>query len=568
MNYDIIEALSQIAREKGVDLQILKDRVEASLLSAARKKHGQSAQVTVTFDKDKGGIEMFMTKTVVGTVTDRGLEITAPNARSYKADASVGDEIIIPLDVEEFGRNAILAAKQVLIQGVREAERERVYTDFADRVGSIVRGVVQQVDRGSIVLKLDTAEAIIPAREVMHRDLFRQREMVRALVIKVDKEARGPQVILSRTHPDFLLRLFEAEVPEVTEKVVEVKTVAREAGHRSKIAVVSHDSRIDAVGACVGIKGSRVQTIVKELGGERIDIVPWTADPVVFVSRSLSPARVLNAKVDEENHQVTVVVPDDQLSLAIGKQGQNVRLAAKLTACKIELHSQSEYEGKAASDAADVAVTDLDGASDQVAELLLAAGIETASGIERLGLEELIQVEGLQEATAEKLYGIALAALATARAEAAAVAAKELVEEEVEEEAEAEAEAGEVVEGTEAEETDTEAGVEVEAEAEETGAEEAEAEEAEMIPAEDTDTAEADEAEVVEDTEVVETMKEEEETPEAAEEEETPAGNEEAPESSDESPLTIADDEATELMVDVGDTTRLEKKEVEGPSGV
>jgi N utilization substance protein A len=532
MNYDIIEALSQIAREKGVDLQILKDRVEASLLSAARKKHGQSAQVTVTFDKDKGGIEMFMTKTVVGTVTDRGLEITAPNARSYKADASVGDEIIIPLDVEEFGRNAILAAKQVLIQGVREAERERVYTDFADRVGSIVRGVVQQVDRGSIVLKLDTAEAIIPAREVMHRDLFRQREMVRALVIKVDKEARGPQVILSRTHPDFLLRLFEAEVPEVTEKVVEVKTVAREAGHRSKIAVVSHDSRIDAVGACVGIKGSRVQTIVKELGGERIDIVPWTADPVVFVSRSLSPARVLNAKVDEENHQVTVVVPDDQLSLAIGKQGQN------------------------------------DGASDQVAELLLAAGIETASGIERLGLEELIQVEGLQEATAEKLYGIALAALATARAEAAAVAAKELVEEEVEEEAEAEAEAGEVVEGTEAEETDTEAGVEVEAEAEETGAEEAEAEEAEMIPAEDTDTAEADEAEVVEDTEVVETMKEEEETPEAAEEEETPAGNEEAPESSDESPLTIADDEATELMVDVGDTTRLEKKEVEGPSGV
>jgi N utilization substance protein A len=432
MNYDIIEALSQIAREKGVDVQILRDRVEASLLSAAKKKHGASAQITVRFDEAKGGIEMFMTKMVVGTVTDRGVEITAPRARAYRADASVGDEIVIPLDVEEFGRNAILAAKQVLIQGVREAERERVYTDFAERVGSIVRGVVQQVDRGSIVLKLDTAEAIIPAREVMHRDLFRQREMVRAFVIKVDKEARGPQVILSRTHPDFLVKLFEAEVPEILEKVVEVKAVAREAGHRSKIAVVSHDSRIDAVGACVGIKGSRVQAIVKELGGERIDIVPWTADPVVFVSRSLSPARVINAKANEANHQVTVVVPDDQLSLAIGKQGQNVRLAAKLTGWKIELHSQSEFVVKAASEQADVDLEELEGIPATAIAPLAAAGIEMASDVERGGLDDLLKIEALGEATAEKLYGIALAALATARAEAAATAAR-IMEEGVDE---------------------------------------------------------------------------------------------------------------------------------------
>jgi len=423
MNYDIIEALSQIAREKGVDLQILVDRLEASLLSAAKKKYGANAQITVNFDRAKGGLEMWMTKTVVGKVSDRGLEMTATQARSFKADASVGDEIVIPLDIAEFGRNAIQAAKQMLIQGVREAERERVYSDFADKVGDVVRGVVQQVDRGNIVLKLDTAEAIIPAREVMHRDRFRQREMVRALVIKVDKEARGPQVILSRTHPDFLVKLFEAEVPEIADKVVEVKAVAREAGFRSKIAVMSHDSRIDAVGACVGIKGSRVQSIVKELGGERIDIVPWSTDPVVFVSRSLGPAKAMDARVDEENQKVTVVVADDQLSLAIGKQGQNVRLAAKLTGWKIELHSESEFMAKTAAAEANVAIEDLEGIHDGVMDTLRAAGVTTALDIETRGLEGLLEVEGLGENSAERLYGVALAALANARSEAAAKAA-------------------------------------------------------------------------------------------------------------------------------------------------
>jgi N utilization substance protein A len=451
MNHDIIEALSQIAREKGVDLQVLRDRVEASLLSAAKKKNGMNAQITVRFDEGKGRIEMFMTKTVVGTVSDRGLEVTASQARAYKAEASVGDEVVIPLDVEEFGRNAILAAKQVLIQGVREAERQRVYNDFAGRVGTIVRGVVQQVDRGSIVVKLDTAEAVIPAREIMHRDLFRQRELVRGLVIRVeDKEARGPQIILSRTDPRFLLKLFEAEVPEIADRTVEIKMVAREAGHRSKIAVVSHDSRIDAVGACVGIKGSRVQTIVKELGGERIDIVPWSADPVAFVSRALSPARVLNARVDEENHQVAVVVPDDQLSLAIGKQGQNVRLAAKLSGWKIELHSQSEFDERSAASQADVLLAELDGVTPEAVATLAAAGVQHASQVEHLGLEDLVKLPGLPEGVSERIYGLALAALANARAQAAqAAAARKAVagsgsesdadaEEDAEEDAEAE----------------------------------------------------------------------------------------------------------------------------------
>jgi N utilization substance protein A len=425
MNYNIVEALSQIAREKGVDLQILVDRLEGSLSSAAKRKYGANARITVNFDRGQGSIEMFMTKTVVGKVSDRGLEITAVQARTLKADASVGDEIVIPLDIAEFGRNAIQAAKQVLIQGVREAERERVYSDFADKVGNVVRGVVQQVDRGNIVLKLDTAEAVIPAREVMHRDRFRQREMVRALVIKVDKEARGPQVILSRTHPDFLMKLFQAEVPEIADRVVEVKAVAREAGFRSKIAVASNDPRIDAVGACVGIKGSRVQSIVKELGGERIDIVPFSQDPVVFVSRSLGPAKAIDARVDFEAGKVTVMVADDQLSLAIGKAGQNVRLAAKLTGWKIELHSESEFQAKAAAAGADVPLEEIAGVHESVVELLKSVGVESAGDIERVGLEGLGTVEALPEPTAERVYGLALSALATARAEAATRAATE-----------------------------------------------------------------------------------------------------------------------------------------------
>jgi N utilization substance protein A len=436
MNYDIVEALSQIAREKGVELRVLVERLEASLLSAAKRKYGANALITVNFDEAEGSIEMVITKMVVGRVSDRGLEMTAFDAKAYKPDAAVGDEIVIPLDIAEFGRNAISAAKQVLIQGVREAERERVYDDFHDKVGEMVRGVVQQVDRGTIVLKLDTAEAVIPAREVLHRDRFRQREMVRALVIDVDKEAKGPQIILSRAHPDFLLKLFTAEVPEIEERIVEIKAVAREAGHRSKIAVYSHDERVDAVGACVGIKGTRVQSIVKELGGERIDIVPWSADPVVFVGRSLAPAKAVDAKADPETHSVTVIVPDDQLSLAIGKQGQNVRLAAKLTGWKIELHSETEWAARTAVERADVAAEDLEGMTPELLATLHGAGIETATDIERKGLESLTALDGIEVPAAEQLYGVALEALAVAREQAAleaAQAAQEGAEEWIEE---------------------------------------------------------------------------------------------------------------------------------------
>jgi len=414
VNYNIIEALGQIAREKSVDRKLLIETLEQGLLSAARKKFGLGAQVGVRFDEVRGGIEMWLTKSVAETVADSALEMTLREALVIDPGAQVGQDVMIPLDIAEFGRNAIMAAKQVLVQRVREAEREMVYDEYVDKVGSLVRGIVQQVDRGSVFVKINLTEAVIPARELISRDRFRQRDHVRAYVLSVDKQSKGPQVILSRTHPDFLVKLFEAEVPEIAEGIVEIKSVAREAGHRSKIAVYSRDDRIDAVGACVGIKGSRVQSIVRELGGERIDIVPWSSDPALFVSRALNPAKVLQATAQEVDKRVTVVVLDDQLSLAIGKGGQNARLAARLTNWQIDLISQSENEARKKTGSVDVPVEDLDGLTPKMAQKLVQSGIETAREVKEAGLAGLTAVEGVGDKTAEKILATAVAALVVA----------------------------------------------------------------------------------------------------------------------------------------------------------
>lgn len=424
VNYNIIEALGQIAREKSVDRKLLIETLEQGLLSAARKKFGLNAQVGVRFDEVRGGIEMWLTKSVAETVLDPSLEMTLREAMIVDPNSQVGQDVMIPLDIAEFGRNAIMAAKQVLVQRVREAEREMVYDEYVDKVGSLVRGVVQQVDRGSVFVKINLTEAVIPARELISRDRFRQRDHVRAYVLSVDKQSKGPQVILSRTHPDFLVKLFEAEVPEIAEGIVEIKSVAREAGHRSKIAVYSRDDRIDAVGACVGIKGSRVQSIVRELGGERIDIVPWSSDPALFVSRALNPAKVLQATGQEADKRVTVVVMDDQLSLAIGKGGQNARLAARLTGWHIDLISQSENESRKKAGVVDVPVEELEGLTPKMAQKLVQSGIETAREVEKAGLAGLTAVEGVGEKTAEKLLATAVAALVVAGHAAAAQAAE------------------------------------------------------------------------------------------------------------------------------------------------
>src|SRR5437867_10870980 len=342
MSNEILDALSQITREKSVDRALLIETLEQGLASAVRKKHGATADVEVKFAPESGAITIVLRRHVVETVEDPALQMSVAEAQRIKPDAQPGDVLSFPLPIGEFGRNAIQTAKQVLIQRVREAERDRVFKEYSDKIGVLVRGVVQQIDRGNVIVKLDHSEGFLPAREQIARSYHRQGEYVRAVVINVDKSAKGPQVILSRTHPDFLRRLFESEVPEIAEGIVEIKAVAREAGARSKISVYSTDPRVDAVGSCVGLKGSRVQGMVRELGGERIDIVPWSQDASVFVSRALSPARVMDVKVSEADKRMNVIVADDQLSLAIGKGGQNARLAARLTGWKIDLISKSE----------------------------------------------------------------------------------------------------------------------------------------------------------------------------------------------------------------------------------
>jgi N utilization substance protein A len=407
MSNEILDALSQITREKSVDRTLLIETLEQGLASAVRKRYGATADVEVRFANETGQISIVLRKTVVDTVEDPALQLTIEEARAHKANAQVGDVLSFPLPIAEFGRNAIQTAKQVLIQRVREAERDRVFKEYSDKIGMLVRGVVQQVERGNVIVKLDHSEGFLPAREQIARSYHRQGEYVRAVVINVDKSAKGPQVILSRTHPDFLRRLFENEVPEIAESIVEIKAVAREAGSRSKISVYSTDPRVDAVGSCVGLKGSRVQSIVRELGGERIDIVPWSQDPAVFVSRALSPARVMDVKVNEPDKRMNVIVADDQLSLAIGKGGQNARLAARLTGWKIDLTSKSEQKKREEIERSTRIEVERLELGDATTQKLISAGIETVQELLATPLEKLVEIPGIGEKTAEKLLASA-----------------------------------------------------------------------------------------------------------------------------------------------------------------
>jgi transcription termination/antitermination protein NusA len=404
VNFELMEAMAQIAREKSVDKSILVETLEAGLLSAGRKRFGPSANIEVHFDNVSGRIVMQLKRIVVEDADDLGLEVDLTEARAIEPDIEIGKELIQELSLEDLGRNAIAAAKQVLVQRVREAERERIYEDYHDRVGEMVRGTVQQVDRGNIYVKLDRSEGVLPPREQIARDRYHQGDHIKAYIIAVDKLARGPQIILSRTHPEFLRRLFEAEVPEVAEKIIELKGIAREPGSRAKVSVLSNDDKIDAVGACVGIKGSRVQAIVRELGGEKIDIVPFSQDPVVFVTRALSPAKVLEAQVVEAEQKILVTVADDQLSLAIGKGGQNARLAAKLTGWKIDLISKSERERQREFERrVRIDIEELEGAGPKLRERLIREGIETVQDLLKTPLAELLAIQGVGEKTAEKL---------------------------------------------------------------------------------------------------------------------------------------------------------------------
>ncbi|MFH0931401.1 MAG: transcription termination factor NusA [Candidatus Zixiibacteriota bacterium] len=337
-------------------------------------------------------------------ITDPNLEISLEEAKKIEKEAELGQEIIIPIGFEEFGRNAILTAKQILTQKIREAEREKIYEEYKDRAGELVTGTIQQVEKGNILVNLGKAEAILPPKEQIQKEKYRQGDRIRACILNVEKSAKGPSIVLSRASPTLLVRLFELEVPEIYERIIEIKAIAREPGERSKIAVSSIDDRIDPVGACVGVKGVRVQSIVRELNNERIDIVPWSAIPENFVTRALAPAKTIKLDVYPDEKSMVAVVEDDKLSLAIGKGGQNAKLASKLTGWKINILSETDYKAqKKLETGPEIVVTELQGVGEKLKEKLVSAGIDSVQDLAKTNLKELMKIEGVGEKKARSL---------------------------------------------------------------------------------------------------------------------------------------------------------------------
>jgi len=405
---DVAEALSEVVKGRNVEADYVRETLEAGLLSAVKKKYGQADNVTVKVDPKTGRISMSARRKVVEEVLDPGTEVTLEELAEKGLKGKLEEEVEVPIEIAEFGRNAIGLVKQVLVQKVREAERERVYAEYIGRVNEVVVGSVQQMDKGNVIVNLGRAEGVVPPKEQIPREKYRLGERLRCLVLDVQKAAKGPPVILSRAHPDLLRRLFELEVPEIFEKIIEIKSVAREPGERSKIAVSSADERIDPVGACVGIRGIRVQSIVRELAGERIDVIAWSANPDVYVTRALAPAKVFHITANEAENEMTVVVADDQLSLAIGKQGQNARLAAKLTGWKINVLAESEHEAERKKRQKErIPLFNLEGLSDVLAKKLIEMGFETVQLLAAAKGEDLMEIEGIGPKKAEKLIASA-----------------------------------------------------------------------------------------------------------------------------------------------------------------
>ena len=402
IKFDLEQIINQVGRDKGIEKDILIEALESAVLSAAKKHYGHNLNLEATYNLEMGEIEIHEFRTVVEKVEDSSTQMSMEEARQgYDPDCEIGDELGRKLDSEVLGRIAAQTAKQVIIQKLRDAERDVTYQEYRDRKGEIVNGIVQRFERGNLIVNLGKTDAILPAREQISRERYRQGDRVRAMILDIDPAGRGPQVTLTRSHPEFMKKLFEIEVPEISETIVEIKAVAREPGERAKIAVYSNDTNVDPVGACVGIKGSRVQAVVSELRGERIDIVTWTPDAPSFVARALSPAEVVRVVVDEDEHAMEVVVSDEQLSLAIGRQGQNVKLASKLTGWRIDVRSESVAEEE--SKRARSALESIPGIGIGESELLYQVGYRTLDEVAVATIEDLSNIEGID---AERLDSI------------------------------------------------------------------------------------------------------------------------------------------------------------------
>ncbi len=427
MDQNVLNALAEITREKSIDKSIIIESLEAGLQSAARKKLGAEANIDARVNPDTGSMVIEQVKTVVEEIDDPDTDISLDEAQiEFGDEVEVGDEVRWELPLEDFGRNAILVAKQILVQKVREAERAQIFEEYKDRVNEIIVGTVQQIDRGNVLVNLGRTEALMPYREQIRGEKLHQGKTVRAFITEVLDSAKGPQVILSRSHPGFLKSLFAQEVPEIQEGIVEIKAVAREPGTRSKIAVVSNDDRVDPVGSCVGMKGSRVQAVTRELAGERVDIVPWSAEPSLLIGRALSPAIVSNITLHRERGEATVVVNEDQLSKAIGKEGKNVRLAAKLTEWKIDLVSSREYAVRQrVTDEMTMELGEMEGVTPEIQSALEEAGVLTIVQLAETAPENLAAIEGLDEET----IGALVATAQVTRDELAKMIEKTIVEE-------------------------------------------------------------------------------------------------------------------------------------------
>lgn len=418
---EILAAFRELSNVKQLDRAELYGLLQDGIMAALAKKYGPNVQAEVDIDDGKGEIRIVLLKDVVESVEDGSRQISVEDARSYDEGFQVGDVLEEPIDFAVFGRAAVQAAKQRIIQRVREGERTRIRDEFATRVGDLLSGEIQQIERGKLVVMLNKfreAEAIIPYREQNHREHFHQGEPIRAVLKRVEETPKGPRLILSRADALFVKALFKLEVPEIQQGIVEIRATAREVGSRTKIAVFSRDDSIDPVGACVGLKGSRVQAVVNELGGERIDIVPWSPDPERFAKLALAPAKVARVFSDPTTKTIQAVVDEDQLSLAIGRNGQNVRLASELTGWKIDLYSSREWLERGtdsplfaplpeeSDEMADVRLSDIQGLPPATVAVLEEAGYRTLNDIIDLEREDLLKLPGIAPAEADRIMGI------------------------------------------------------------------------------------------------------------------------------------------------------------------
>ena len=398
---ELDRVLEEIRKDKGIEKEVLLSALEAALVKAAHNKYGHGLEIEAHYNEELGEIELFQFKTIVEEIKNPTKDLLLKDAAGIDSEAEMGDEIGVKLDTAQFGRIAAQTAKQVIMQNIREAERENIYNDYKDKKDEMVTGFVHRFEKGNIIVLLGRYEAILPVKEQIPGELFSARDRVKGYILDIKKNAKGPQIILSRTHPGLLLKLFALEVPEIGDGIVKIHNVVREPGSRAKISVESFDPKVDPVGACVGSRGSRVLNIVNELHGERIDIIPWTEDQNKFVCSALSPAEVSEIIVDDENRSMEIIVDDSQLSLAIGKKGQNVRLASKLTRWRIDLSSKTKYEENAKKQIDEL--MKIEGIDSTTAETLVNSGYQSVDSVANAEADDLIDIFEIDKTKAKKI---------------------------------------------------------------------------------------------------------------------------------------------------------------------